>query len=176
MQLREELQNRSIRDPLTGLYNRRYLEESLEREINRARRNQHSVGVIMIDIDHFKRFNDTFGHDAGDAVLQEVGKLLKSSLRSSDIACRYGGEEMTLILPEACLENTRKRAEEVRQLIKQINLEHKRQSLGPVTASLGVACFPEHGTTGFSVIHVADTALYQAKKRGRDRVVVAEVE
>ena len=176
LQLREELQNRSIRDPLTGLYNRRYLEESLEREINRARRNQHSVGVIMIDIDHFKRFNDTFGHDAGDAVLQEVGKLLKSSLRSSDIACRYGGEEMTLILPEASLENTRKRAEEVRQLIKQINLEHKRQSLGPVTASLGVACFPEHGTTGFSVIHVADTALYQAKKQGRDRVVVAEVD
>ncbi|WP_413160159.1 PAS domain S-box protein [Capilliphycus salinus ALCB114379] len=177
LQLREELQNRSIRDPLTGLYNRRYLEESLEREIHRARRSQHNVGVIMIDIDHFKRFNDTFGHDAGDAVLKEVGKLLKSCLRGSDIACRYGGEEMTLILPEASLENTCKRAEEVRRLIKQINLEYKRQSLGPITASLGVACFPEHGTTGFSVIHVADSALYQAKKRGRDRVVVAaEVE
>ncbi|MEB3282515.1 MAG: PAS domain S-box protein [Lyngbya sp.] len=176
LQLREELQNRSIRDPLTALYNRRYLEESLDREIHRARRSQHDVGVIMIDIDHFKRFNDTFGHDAGDAVLKEVGKLLKSSLRGSDIACRYGGEEMTLILPEASLENTYKRAEEVRKLIKQINLEYKRQSLGQITASLGVACFPEHGTTGFSVIHVADSALYQAKKQGRDRVVVAEVE
>ncbi len=176
LQLREELQNRSIRDPLTGLFNRRYLEESLEREINRACRNDHNVGVIMIDIDHFKRFNDTFGHDGGDAVLKEVGKLLKSSLRASDIACRYGGEEMTLILPEASIENTYKRAEQVRKLIKQINIEHKRQSLGTITASLGVACFPEHGMTGDAVVQRADTALYQAKKEGRDRVVGAEVE
>ncbi len=176
LQLREELQNRSIRDPLTGLFNRRYLEESLEREISRAHRYEHNVGVIMIDIDHFKRFNDTFGHDGGDAVLKEVGKLLKSSLRGSDIACRYGGEEMTLILPEATLENTYKRAEQIRKLIKQINIEHKRQSLGTITASLGVACFPQHGMIGDGVVERADTALYQAKKEGRDRVVVAEVE
>ncbi len=176
LQLREELQNRSIRDPLTGLFNRRYLEESLEREVSRAHRYEHNVGVIMIDIDHFKRFNDTFGHDGGDAVLKEVGKLLKSSLRGSDIACRYGGEEMTLILPEATLENTYKRAEQIRKLIKQINIEHKRQSLGTITASLGVACFPEHGMTGDAVVQRADTALYQAKKQGRDRVVGAEVE
>ncbi|MEA5499097.1 sensor domain-containing diguanylate cyclase [Limnoraphis robusta] len=176
LQLREKLQNQSIRDPLTGLYNRRYLEESLEQEINRARRHQHSIGVIMIDIDHFKRFNDTFGHDGGDAVLKEVGKLLKSHLRSSDIACRYGGEEMTLILPEASLEITYKRAEEIRQFIKQINIENKRQSLGTITASFGVACFPQHGISGDAVIQVADNALYQAKKQGRDQVVIAEVE
>ncbi len=176
LQLREKLQNQSICDPLTGLYNRRYLEESLVQEIHRAQRHQHSVGVMMIDIDHFKRFNDTFGHDGGDAVLTEVGKLLKANLRGSDIACRYGGEEMTLILPEASLEHTYKRAEEIRQLIKQINIEYKRQSLGTITASLGVACFPQHGITGDTVIKSADSALYQAKKQGRDQVVVAEVE
>jgi diguanylate cyclase (GGDEF)-like protein len=173
LKLRETLQNQSIRDPLTSLFNRRYLEESLEREIQRAARQQQPVGIIMLDVDHFKRFNDTFGHDAGDAVLRELGSFLKKCIRGSDIACRYGGEELTLILPEASLEITKQRAETIREQVKQLMLEHRRQPLGVITLSLGVACFPEHGKSGEAVIHAADAALYCAKREGRDRVVCA---
>ncbi len=127
LELRETLKNQSIRDALTGLYNRRYLEEFMEPEIHLAQRNQDLVGIIMMDIDHFKKFNDTFGHDAGDLVLQEVGKTLTNAVRKSDVACRYGGEEFTLILPGASLEETQKRAEEIRLVIRQLRL-HYRQS------------------------------------------------
>jgi diguanylate cyclase (GGDEF)-like protein/PAS domain S-box-containing protein len=173
LKLRESLRNQSIRDPLTGLFNRRYLEESLEREVNRAERKQQSLGVIMLDVDHFKRFNDTFGHEAGDVVLREVGMFLKRNVRLSDIACRYGGEELTLILPETTLEVTLERAEKIREGVKHLNLQHRRQALGAITLSLGVACFPEHGTTGEAVIQAADAALYCAKKEGRDRCCTA---
>lgn len=173
LKLRETLQHQSIRDPLTGLFNRRYLEESLDRELHRAHRKQQSLGVIMLDIDHFKRFNDTFGHEAGDAVLREVGLFLRNSVRDSDIACRYGGEELTLVLPETSLENTQARAEKIRLGIKHLNVQHRNQSLGTVTASLGVACFPQQGFQGSNLIQAADNALYIAKANGRDRVVVA---
>lgn len=174
LKLRETLQHQSIRDPLTGLFNRRYLEESLDREIRRARRKQHALSVIMLDIDHFKQFNDTFGHDAGDAVLQEVGLFLRSSVRDSDIACRYGGEELTLVLAETSMENAHQRAEYLRMGIKHLKIQHRQQSLGTITLSAGVACFPEHGEAGSDLIGVADQALYRAKREGRDRVVIAD--
>jgi len=171
--LRETLQNQSIRDSLTGLFNRRYLEEFLTKEIYRATRNQYSVGIIMIDIDHFKQFNDTLGHDAGDFVLQEIGKLLKNIIRASDVACRYGGEEMTLILPESSLEDTYLKAEKVREAIAELKLNYEGKNIEGLTASFGVACFPAQGITGNSVIQAADAALYRAKAAGRNQVIVA---
>ncbi|MEC4984258.1 MAG: PAS domain S-box protein [Oscillatoria sp. PMC 1068.18] len=171
--LRETLQYQSIRDPLTGLYNRRYLEESLNQEIERAQRHQHEIGLIMIDVDHFKKFNDTYGHDAGDQVLQAVGKVLKKSIRSSDIACRYGGEEMTLVLPESSLEVAANRAEAIRQAIAELAVNHNGKLLDSVTASLGVACFPQHGITGTAIVQAADAALYRAKAAGRNQIIIA---
>ncbi|MFB2981293.1 GGDEF domain-containing protein [Microseira sp. BLCC-F43] len=172
--IEELLHNQCIRDPLTGLFNRRFVGNFLERELNRSLREQQALGVIMFDIDHFKRFNDTFGHDAGDVVLAEVGRFLQHSICNSDIACRYGGEEFMLILPETDWENTKQRAEQLRDGIKHLKLEYLHQPLGGITISLGVACFPEHGTSGAELIQVADVALYRAKALGRDRVVTAK--
>lgn len=173
LKLHEALQQQSIRDPLTGLFNRHYLEESLEREISRAERKQQSVGIIMLDVDHFKCFNDTFGHDGGDTLLRELGIFIKKNIRGSDIACRFGGEELILILPEASLEVTVQRAEQIREGIKHLNLHNRHQQLGTITLSLGIAIFPLHGTTGEMVIQAADSALYKAKGEGRDRVIIA---
>ena len=170
--LRATLQAQSIRDPLTGLFNRRYLEEFFHQEIHRAQRNEYSVGVIMIDIDHFKRFNDTLGHDGGDFILKEVGQLLKDAVRASDIACRFGGEEMILILPDVSLEIACQRAEWIRNAIAQLRLVYNGSAIDTVTASFGVACFPDHGATVNAVIKTADHALYRAKDGGRNQVVV----
>jgi len=174
LKLKETLKHQSIRDPLTGLYNRRYLEEALTQEMAQAERNSHSIGVIMLDIDHFKRLNDTFGHDIGDFVLQWVAKLLRENVRKSDIVCRYGGEEMTVILPEATLAETVARAEHLRHVLSQLNPHHRGQSLGMLTASFGVAAFPIHGNTPATLIKAADTALYQAKDAGRNQVLAAQ--
>ncbi|MDB9311996.1 diguanylate cyclase [Spirulina sp. CS-785/01] len=174
LKLRDRLQNLSIRDPLTGLYNRRYLEDTLDKELHRAQRRQNPVGFILLDVDHFKQFNDTFGHEAGDRVLQNLSQFLQNTIRRSDIACRYGGEELLLILPEANLDNTHKRAEQIRQGIKQVKIEHQGQTIGTITLSLGVACFPQHGETRDAVIRAADTALYRAKAEGRDLVICAK--
>ncbi len=174
LRLRETLREQSIRDPLTGLFNRRYLEESLEREIRRAMRSQRSLSVLMIDLDHFKRFNDTFGHDAGDVLLRELGQLLQSNVRGSDIACRYGGEEFSLIMPDATLSTAQERAELIRKSAKSFDLKHAGQTLGAVTLSVGVAAFPENGDTPFLLTRAADQALYRAKAAGRDRVMLAE--
>ena len=173
LKLRELLRHQSIRDPLTSLFNRRYMEESLAREIHRCDRAAKPLGIIMLDVDHFKRFNDTFGHDAGDAVLRELGMFLQRHIRSSDIACRYGGEELMLILPETSLDIIQNRAEQIREGVKHLQVQHLSQPLGAITLSLGVACFPEHGATGEAVIRSADAALYRAKKEGRDAVKVA---
>ncbi|MEA5513068.1 diguanylate cyclase, partial [Nodularia sp. UHCC 0506] len=173
LNLRETLQYQSIRDPLTGLFNRRYLEEALTQEIARGQRQQHPIGVVMIDVDHFKRFNDTYGHDVGDYVLQTIGTILKESVRGSDIACRYGGEEMTLILPESSLEETNTRAEQIREAISNVILAYNGQHLGKLTISLGIAGFPKHGVKGTSLIQAADAALYRAKAAGRNQVVIA---
>lgn len=172
MQLRETLRHQAIRDPLTALFNRRYMEESLEREVQRAIRHQTTLGVIMLDLDHFKRFNDSFGHAAGDMLLRELGRILQSHLRREDIACRYGGEEFTLIMLDTSLDTVIRRAEQIRAAAKQLALTYRGQALGPVTLSLGIAVFPKHGTTGERLVRVADQALYRAKTMGRDCAVV----
>jgi diguanylate cyclase (GGDEF)-like protein len=173
LRLQETLRGQAIRDPLTDLFNRRYMEESLAREIRRARRNGTPLGIIMLDIDHFKRFNDTYGHEAGDVLLRAMASFIKAHVRGEDIACRYGGEEFTLILPGASLQVSKQRAEFIREGVKDLSVSHEGQPLGPVTLSLGVAIFPDHGETGDAVLRVADTALYQAKQEGRNRVIVA---
>jgi diguanylate cyclase (GGDEF)-like protein/PAS domain S-box-containing protein len=173
LKLQETLQHLSVRDPLTGLFNRRYMEESMERELLRAERQGKQVGVIMLDIDHFKRFNDTFGHGAGDALLQDLGKFLQKHVRGSDIACRYGGEEFTLIMQDATLEVTHQRAEQIKESIKQLRVHQGTKVLDPITLSLGVAIFPEHGKTRRTILQAADVALYRAKETGRGRVCLA---
>jgi len=176
LKLRETLRNQSIRDPLTGLFNRRYMEETLTREIQRAQRSRDPVGVVMLDLDHFKRFNDTHGHDAGDHVLRELGAFLNSQVRGGDIACRFGGEEFMLILPNMQPENLRQRVDAMRLGIRQLAVRHLGQSLGTLTMSAGAAVFPEHGSTGEALLRAADQALYRAKAEGRDRVVLASTE
>ena len=173
LKLRETLEYQSIRDPLTTLFNRRYLEEYLDKEISISVRHNTFLGIILLDIDHFKQFNDTFGHDAGDEVLRRVSKFIQLNIRRSDIACRYGGEELITILPGANLEQTHQRAEQIRQGIKNLNLEYLDRSLGTITVSIGVSSFPQHGATPEVLIKAADIALYQAKIQGRDRVVLA---
>jgi diguanylate cyclase (GGDEF)-like protein len=173
LNLRESLRNQSIRDPLTGLFNRRYMQESLERELLRATRSSYAIGIIMLDIDHFKNFNDTFGHAAGDQMLRELGSFLKLQVRGGDIVCRYGGEEFTIILPEASLAIARQRAELLHREARQLQVQYQGQPLGPITLSLGVAAFPQHGTAADALLQVADEALYRAKNAGRDRVVSA---
>jgi diguanylate cyclase (GGDEF)-like protein len=171
--LRGTLRNQAIRDPLTGLFNRRYAEETLEREIHRAARRQTSLGVIFLDVDHFKAFNDTYGHDAGDLVLQSLGVFLRAHIRIEDVACRYGGEEFLIIMSDVSLEIARQRAEILREGAKEVSLNHKGQPLGQVTLSLGVATFPKAGTTKETLLRAADAALYQAKTKGRNCVIVA---
>ena len=124
----------------------------------------------MLDLDNFKHFNDTYGHQDGDALLRELGSMLQRSIRGGDIACRYGGEQFTLILPEVTIADAGQRAEHVREAIKNLRAQHRRQPLGPVTVSLGVATYPENGPSGEAVLRAADTALYQAKAGGRDQV------
>jgi diguanylate cyclase (GGDEF)-like protein/PAS domain S-box-containing protein len=172
LRLRETLRNMAIRDTLTDLFNRRYMEESLERELRRAERRKTSVGVIMFDIDHFKDFNDLYGHDGGDVLLKELGSFLKSRTRGEDIACRYGGEEFVYVLPEASLNDTLKRAEQLRQEVKQLKVYHMGKRLDNISISLGVTAFPDHGLTAEAILKTADIALYQAKNEGRDRAVV----
>ena len=174
IRLREALRTQSIRDPLTGLYNRRYLTEMLDREIRRAVRSEQPVGVLMIDLDHFKKFNDTYGHDAGDTVLRETATVLTKSIRIEDMVCRYGGEEFVIILPTADLNAAHGRAERIRAKIRELTVLHQGQSLGMITISVGVAALPQHGTDPKQLLEAADAALYRAKKEGRDRVVDAD--
>jgi len=159
LKLRAAVRNQAIRDPLTGLFNRRYLEETLERELRRADRSHHSLGVIMLDLDHFKRFNQTFGHEAGDKFMQAVGNFLQTHTRGEDVACRYREDEFALVLPEASLEAARERAQQIREAIQRLNIQHSGQSLSPVGLSLGVASFPENGATGEDILQAANNYL-----------------
>jgi diguanylate cyclase (GGDEF)-like protein/PAS domain S-box-containing protein len=172
LKLKESLRNQSICDPLTGLFNRRYMEESLEREFSRANRNKSTVAIVMMDLDHFKRFNDTFGHQAGDTLLRSFGDLLKRNTRGQDIVCRYGGEEFALVLTDSTLPGAVQRSEILRQQVKQMSVEYAGQLLGAVSISMGVALFPDHGITMGDVLRASDQALYSAKREGRDRVSV----
>lgn len=176
LRLRETLRNLSIRDPLTNLFNRRYMEESLERELVRAERKGSGLGIIMIDLDHFKRFNDAFGHEVGDALLRNFGAFLQRNIRGSDIACRYGGEEFTVIMPEASLEAIRQRAEHLRAGVQEIRVDGAHHRTGEITISLGVAISPDHGTSVETLLQAADAALYRAKRTGRNRVCLAREE
>ncbi|MHB2009205.1 MAG: sensor domain-containing diguanylate cyclase [Acidobacteriaceae bacterium] len=173
LRLREVLRSQSIRDPLTGLFNRRYMEESLEREVRRAARNDERVALLMVDIDCFKQFNDTFGHQAGDTLLRGFGDFLSQRTRGQDVACRYGGEEFVLILADATIDGACKRAELLREELKQLTVHHAGQVLEKITLSIGVSAFPGHGATGEELLRTADQALYRAKTEGRDRIVVA---
>ena len=173
LKLRESMRNLSIRDPLTGLFNRRYMEEALALEQHRTRRNDAQLAVIMIDIDHFKQFNDNFGHDGGDAILRALGAFVKKHVRGSDIACRYGGEEFMLILSPSTEEGARQRAEKIREDVKLLSVTHGNRALSAISLSLGVAIFPDQASDAAALVKAADVALYQAKRAGRDRVVMS---
>lgn len=173
IRLRDALRTQSVRDALTGLYNRRFLEELLERELRRANRSAQSLGILMIDLDHFKSFNDTFGHEAGDAVLRETADLLLKSVRAEDFVCRFGGEEFVIVLPTAALSASISRGERLRSRIKQLTILHQGKSMGMLTISVGVAVFPEHGSSPKELLAAADAALYEAKHNGRDQVRAA---
>jgi diguanylate cyclase (GGDEF)-like protein/PAS domain S-box-containing protein len=176
LKLQETLLQQSIRDPLTGLHNRRYFDEALEKEIRRAARKDLSVGVLMMDIDHFRDYNNMHGHDAGDAVLREIAGFVLNSVRNEDIACRYGGEEFVLVLPGITAELAEHRAQQLRNSVKNLKILHRGQALGTITISVGVAVLPQHASNGKNLLLVADKALYEAKQNGRDCVVVASSE
>ncbi len=173
LKLRDALREMALRDGLTGLYNRRYLEDALNRELHRAERSGKPVSIVMIDIDHFKRFNEKYGHDAGDFVLGAVGRAIMKAIRPSDIACRYGGEELAVVLSEANMDCARGRAEHLRNAIRDTNLTHLGQTLPAPTASFGVAMYPMHGKNAADLLKAADQQLYRAKQEGRDRVCTA---
>ncbi len=171
--LRETLRDQSIRDPLTGLFNRRFLEHALDRELQRAKRKKHSLVVVFLDLDHFKRFNDTYGHDAGDGVLRSMAGLFQKHFREDDVVCRYGGEEFAFILPESSSEDAAKRVEDLRQTAKSHRISYKEHVLEVVTFSVGIAAYPESGLTAEGLLQKADACLYESKAKGRDCVTVA---
>lgn len=169
--LQAELLEQTIHDPLTGLYNRRYLSDALTREIVQAQRANTALAFVMADIDHFKDVNDTFGHLAGDEVLVQVASLLKTHARGSDIACRYGGEEFLLVFPGTSLEQAQKRAEEIQQSCAALNVQHEGKNI-VVMLSVGVAVYPDHGLLWEQIVNKADKALYQSKCNGRNQVTM----
>lgn len=169
--LREKLKSQSVRDALTGLYNRRFLEEALPRELERCRRRNLPLIVAMADLDHFKRLNDSWGHEAGDLAIQRFAEALRRSFRHEDILCRYGGEEFCLVLPECSFEDARRRCDQLLAQMRDNPIQFGRESVGPVTVSLGLVAFPDDATTVEQLIRAADAALYRAKQTGRDRIV-----
>jgi diguanylate cyclase (GGDEF)-like protein len=167
--LQDELREQAIRDSLTGVYNRRFLEEALSSEVPRAVEGRYPLCLIMMDLDHFKDVNDVYGHKAGDLVLQELANKLKHTVRDGDLACRYGGDEFVIILPNVAPDIAYERAEQIRQCIEAMTIKYKMVTL-KVTASLGVSVFPEHGSNIDLLMRAADKALYVSKMEGRNRV------
>lgn len=167
------LREQSVHDHLTGLFNRRYMEETLERELLRASRKRLSVGIIMLDVDDFKRINDTGGHAAGDAILRELGSLLLGYVRGEDIPCRYGGDEFIIVLPDASRAVTWERAQLLCEYARQFHIQFQGQTREAITISFGVSAFPENGSSKEAILRAADEALYRAKRQGRGRVVLA---
>jgi diguanylate cyclase (GGDEF)-like protein len=174
LNLRSRLEHQSIRDSLTGLFNRHFMEIALEREIRRSARQGAPVAILMFDIDHFKQFNDTFGHEAGDTVLRELGEALLESVRNEDILCRFGGEEFVAIMPDADLDSALERAEALRRMVSEMKVRYRGETLCEITVSIGVALYPQHADSLEEVMRAADRALYEAKHLGRNRVVPAE--
>jgi diguanylate cyclase (GGDEF)-like protein len=173
IQLRDNLREQAIRDPLTGLFNRRYMTEALDQSHSRAERTGTEIAIMMIDLDHFKLFNDNFGHEAGDHVLKAVSQVLIDSLRQEDIACRYGGEEFCIVCPDTNKQQALQIAQRITRGIRSLELNMNQLALGTVTTSIGIATYPVHAKTMDEVINIADEALYLAKQNGRDRVEVA---
>ncbi len=168
------LREQSVRDHLTGLFNRRYMEETLERELLRASRRGLSLGILMLDVDDFKRFNDSRGHAAGDAVLRELGNLLLNHVRGEDVTSRYGGDEFIIVLPDALKEATLERAERLSELARHLIIQFEGQPLEQIRLSIGIAVFPEHGSTSEALFGAVDAALYRSKREGKGRVVAAK--
>ncbi|QJE02487.1 diguanylate cyclase [Massilia forsythiae] len=174
--LRDTLRHQSTVDPLTGLYNRRFFDESLKRELARAQRSRSACSVVMVDLDHFKRVNDTHGHEGGDLVLQAASRAMLQRVRASDVVCRYGGEELVLMLPDCGAEEAVKCAEAIRASIAGIVIQHQGLTISGISASFGVAQWRGHGEGEQELLQAADRALYAAKKGGRNRVVVADAD
>lgn len=174
LRLREKLRNQSIRDPLTGLFNRRYAEETLQRELIRCERHQTSLCIALLDVDHFKKFNDTHGHETGDEVLKQIARYLQQQIRGGDVASRLGGEELMVILLEAAAVDAVRKAQVLCDGIRELKVRSSGKLIGPVTVSIGVAAFGFHGVNAEQLLRSADAALYRAKGEGRDRVVLAE--
>jgi diguanylate cyclase (GGDEF)-like protein len=172
LRLREKLREQALTDQLTGLGNRHYLEENLSRELARTLRRGVSVCVAMFDLDHFKEFNDTYGHDAGDLLLHKFGELMRANLRQSDIIGRYGGEEFVAVLLDSSLADVRQRLEHFRERVKKIEIQRGEERFGGVTLSIGIVEAHESDWTTNRLLRAADEALYTAKKTGRDRIVV----
>ncbi len=173
LELRETLRTQALRDPLTGLYNRRFVEDWISREISRADHSGDPLGVVMADIDRFKQFNDTYGHDAGDRLLRAVADTITRGLRQGDVPCRYGGEEFLLLMPAVTVDSITARTEQLRMAVADTRIEHQGVPLPGVTLSAGIALYPRHGADAAGVLEAADRALYAAKRTGRDRVVLA---
>ncbi|MEO8198522.1 MAG: diguanylate cyclase [Thermoanaerobaculia bacterium] len=172
LSLRERLKSQSVRDGLTGLYNRRFLEEALPREIERCRRRNLPLTVVMADLDHFKNLNDTWGHEAGDLAIQKFAEAARHHFRNEDLLCRYGGEEFCFVLPECSPEDARARAEALIAAQRASLVRFGRDSIGPVTTSIGLVSFPSQAADSAALVRLADAALYRAKLEGRDRLVV----
>jgi diguanylate cyclase (GGDEF)-like protein len=170
LNLRMTLENQSIRDSLTGLFNRHFMQISLERELARAARRKLTLAVFMLDLDHFKKFNDTYGHAVGDLALRTVSEIFKSKIRTEDIACRYGGEEFTIILPDIALPIAMERAESIRRSVEALKLPVEDHVLSNFSISIGVALYPMDGEQADQLLRQADMALYRAKRQGRNCV------
>ena len=175
LNMQAKLREQAIKDPLTRMYNRRFMDETLEKELNRSERHDKPFTMLLLDIDHFKPFNDNFGHDAGDFVLRRLGELLTDCVRKEDVACRVGGEEFAILLPETNVEDSKFCANKINQAVRQEELFFNGQSLGKLTVSIGIASFKIHGKDPISLYKAADVALYDAKRSGRDQAKVANI-
>jgi len=175
LKLQESLRQQAVHDSLTGLYNRRYMMEMLEREVRRAIRSQDPVGVIMLDLDHFKNINDNYGHESGDVVLQELSRFLQTHVRQEDIVCRYGGEEFIVIMPGTSLDVCKARARSLWEGIKNIQIQAEGHTISHLSISIGIAMSSDNSINDASeLLRMADAALYKAKEKGRDTIVIAE--
>ena len=173
LRLHETLRNQSIRDQMTGLFNRSFMEESLELELRRGMRTQHPLSVIMLSLDNFQLLNDSYGVDVGDSILRRTGMLLQANVRKGDIACRFSSQTFTLILPNAGYEVSRKRAEILLDQVRSLEVKNQSELVGRISASVGLAVFPENGQTVESLLRSAEAALNRARGSGGNQIVVA---